>query len=56
MNAAACDGPVLTITAAVVTHNRFGRVCRMPVGVAPRWIVAAMLRRLARGAGATKAG
>lgn len=49
MVAVTCAGPVLTLTASVVTHNRFGRVYMAPVGLAHRWIVAAMLRRLARG-------
>lgn len=40
-------GAVLSITASVVTHNLFGKVYMLPVAPAHRWIVRAMLRRLA---------
>ena len=43
------DGPRLSITASVVTHNRFGRFYMWPVAPAHRLIVALMLRRLVRG-------
>lgn len=36
----------VTITSSVVTHNLFGRAYMLPVGIAHRLIVAAMLRRL----------
>lgn len=38
----------VTITSSVVTHNLFGRAYMLPVGIAHRLIVAAMLRRLER--------
>ena len=40
-----CD---FSITASVITHNRFGRVYMWPVGPVHRLIVRAMLRRLRR--------
>jgi Protein of unknown function (DUF2867) len=48
MTCVTCEGTRLSITASVVTHNRFGRVYMSPVAPAHRLIVAAMLRRLAR--------
>lgn len=39
---------LLTITASVVTHNRFGRIYMLPVGPAHRLIVWMMMRRLAK--------
>jgi Protein of unknown function (DUF2867) len=42
-------GRQLAVTASVITHNLFGRAYMIPVAPAHRWIVAAMLRRLARG-------
>lgn len=39
---------VLTVTASVVTHNRFGRVYMLPVGPAHRLIVNSNLGRLKR--------
>ncbi len=38
----------VTVTSSVVTHNWFGRVFMVPVGVAHKWIVRQMLRRLQR--------
>ena len=42
------SGGRLAITSSVVTHNGFGRAYMLPVGLAHRLIVRAMLRRLAR--------
>ncbi len=39
---------VLTVTASVVTHNRFGRVYMLPVGPAHKLIVNGDLKRLKR--------
>ncbi|MEM6479045.1 MAG: DUF2867 domain-containing protein [Pseudomonadota bacterium] len=41
-------GPEISITSSVRTHNLFGRLYMIPVGVAHRWIVRGMLRKLAR--------
>jgi len=41
-------GRDLSITASVITHNRFGRVYMLPVGPAHRLIVSWMLARLRR--------
>ena len=48
MIAVTTGGRLLTITASVVTHNRFGRIYMLPVGPAHRLIVWVMLRRLAQ--------
>lgn len=42
------EGSRLTVTSSVVTHNAFGRAYMLPVGIAHRVIVAAMLSRLKR--------
>ena len=42
------DGPKVTITASVVTHNAFGRAYMLPVGLAHKVIVGSILRRLDR--------
>lgn len=39
---------LLTVTASVVTHNAFGRLYMVPVGLAHRLIVGRDLRRLQR--------
>jgi len=39
---------VLTVTASVVTHNRFGRLYMLPVGPAHKLIVNSNLKRLKR--------
>lgn len=39
---------VLTVTASVVTHNRFGRVYMLPVGPAHKLIVNGYLKRVKR--------
>ncbi|MCR8550266.1 DUF2867 domain-containing protein [Salipiger sp. P9] len=38
----------VTITSSVVTHNAFGRAYMLPVGIAHKLFVGAMLRRLKR--------
>ncbi|WP_026793121.1 DUF2867 domain-containing protein [Pleomorphomonas oryzae] len=40
------DDRVLTVTASVVTHNRFGRVYMLPVGPAHKLIVNSNLKRV----------
>ncbi|MFC3058373.1 DUF2867 domain-containing protein [Paenirhodobacter populi] len=40
---------LLTVTASVVTHNTFGRMYMLPVGLAHKLIVSRDLRRLKRG-------
>ena len=49
MTTLSVDGVRYRITSSVVTHNWFGRLYMIPVGVAHRWIVAASLRRLTAG-------
>lgn len=44
----------VTVTSSVVTHNLFGRAYMVPVGVAHKLIVTAMLRRLKRRAQARR--
>lgn len=46
MTCVSTRGQVLTITSSVKTHNTFGRVYMIPVGVAHKIIVRNMLRRL----------
>lgn len=46
----------LTVTASVVTHNAFGRLYMLPVGLAHRVIVAHHLRGLRRRLAARQAG
>ncbi|MEM7615852.1 MAG: DUF2867 domain-containing protein [Pseudomonadota bacterium] len=41
-------GPTVSITSSVSVHNWFGRLYMIPVGIAHRWIVRGMLRRLKR--------
>jgi Protein of unknown function (DUF2867) len=48
MIAVVSAGCEMSITASVITHNRFGRLYMWPVGPAHRLIVRAMLRRLQR--------
>ena len=40
------SGGVLAITSSVKTHNLFGRLYMLPVGIAHKVIVGAMLRRM----------
>lgn len=48
MTCISTDGPAVTITSSVLVHNFFGRVYMLPVGIAHRWIVRNMLKRLRR--------
>lgn len=48
MTCVTTTGGRLTITASVITHNRFGRAYMVPVGPAHRLIVWLMLTRLRR--------
>ena len=38
----------VSITSSVCTHNRFGHAYMVPVGIAHKWIVRGMLKRLQR--------
>lgn len=49
MTCVSTDGPQVSVTSSVKVHNRFGRVYMLPVGIAHKWIVRAMLRRLKTG-------
>ncbi|MEJ2125747.1 MAG: DUF2867 domain-containing protein [Alphaproteobacteria bacterium] len=46
MTCISADGPWISVTSSVRVHNWFGHVYMLPVGVAHRWIVHGMLRRL----------
>jgi len=46
MTCLSVDGPAVSITSSVQVHNLFGRAYMVPVGLAHRWIVRGMLRRL----------
>lgn len=48
MTSVSTDDKVLTITSSVITHNLFGRLYMLPVGIAHKLIVNAMLGRLKR--------
>ncbi|MGI3166768.1 DUF2867 domain-containing protein [Pseudooceanicola sp. 200-1SW] len=48
MTCLSTEGRVFTVTSSVKVHNAFGRLYMIPVGLAHRVIVAAMLRRLPR--------
>lgn len=54
MTCVSTDGPRLTVTTSVVTHNRFGRAYMLPVAPAHRLIVrrmlAGILRKMAKSA------
>ncbi|KJZ19116.1 DUF2867 domain-containing protein [Loktanella sp. S4079] len=41
-------GQTVSVTSSVQVHNWFGRAYMLPVGIAHRWIVRGMLRRLQR--------
>lgn len=49
MTCISTDTGELLVTSSVCVHNWFGRVYMLPVGVAHRWIVRAMFKRLSRG-------
>lgn len=46
MTCISTDGPLVSITSSVKVHNLFGRLYMLPVGVAHKWIVRRMLKRL----------
>ncbi|MCB2129920.1 MAG: DUF2867 domain-containing protein [Rhodobacteraceae bacterium] len=48
MTCISTDGPTATVTSSVKVHNCFGHVYMMPVGIAHRWIVRSMFKRLQR--------
>lgn len=48
MTCIATQGPSVTITSSVKVHNWFGRAYMVPVGLAHRWIVRGLLRRVFR--------
>lgn len=48
MTCLSTDGKSAEITSSVKVHNGFGRLYMIPVGIAHRWIVRGMLRRLER--------
>lgn len=46
MTCISVEGKTLSVTSSVCVHNTFGRAYMIPVGVAHRWIVRGMFRRL----------
>lgn len=46
MTCISTEGEVVKITSSVKVHNLFGHLYMIPVGIAHRWIVRGMLRRL----------
>lgn len=48
MTCVSINGPTVSITSSVRVHNLFGRVYMIPVGIAHKWIVRGMLKRLQR--------
>lgn len=46
MTCISSEGRRVSVTSSVQVHNRFGRAYMIPVGVAHRWIVRAMFKRL----------
>lgn len=46
MTCVSVEGPALSITSSVKVHNLFGRLYMIPVGIAHKWIVRGMLKRL----------
>ena len=51
MTCISIEGQTLSVTSSVCVHNLFGRAYMIPVGVAHRWIVRGMFRRLRYRAG-----
>lgn len=51
MTCVSTEGGRLSVTSSVCVHNLFGRAYMIPVGIAHRWIVRSMLRRLRRQVG-----
>ena len=48
MTCISTEGATVSITSSVRVHNFYGHLYMIPVGVAHRWIVRAMLKRLKR--------
>ncbi|CUH52738.1 DUF2867 domain-containing protein [Shimia marina] len=48
MTCISVQGRTLTVTSSVCVHNWFGRAYMVPVGIAHRWIVRGMFKRLSR--------
>ena len=48
MTCVSISGPTVSVTSSVRVHNLFGRVYMIPVGIAHKWIVRGMLKRLQR--------
>ncbi|MFK7755265.1 MAG: DUF2867 domain-containing protein [Sedimentitalea sp.] len=46
MTCVSTDGRTVCVTSSVLVHNLFGHLYMIPVGIAHRWIVRGMLRRL----------
>ncbi len=46
MTCISTQGETLSVTSSVCVHNLFGRIYMIPVGIAHRWIVRCMFRRL----------
>lgn len=51
MTCVSIEDGTLSVTSSVCVHNLFGRAYMVPVGVAHRWIVRAMFKRLRKQAG-----
>lgn len=48
MTCISTEGQTLSVTSSVCVHNLFGRAYMIPVGIAHRWIVRSMFKRLRR--------
>ena len=48
MTCIASNGPHLSVSSSVAVHNFYGRIYMFPVGIAHKFIVKGMLRRLQR--------
>ena len=48
MTCISTEGQTLSVTSSVCVHNLFGRAYMIPVGMAHRWIVRSMFKRLRR--------
>lgn len=48
MTCISIQGRTLSVTSSVCVHNFFGRAYMVPVGIAHRWIVRGMFKRLQR--------
>ena len=48
MTCISINDDILSVTSSVCVHNLFGRAYMLPVGIAHRWIVRSMFKRLRR--------